>query len=348
VDGLEPRHAFAPPDLAGGLDVRRLSGPADLDAARPFLGTLADPAASPFTALNSAFWSEAILVRIPAGLKAPIPVHLLFLSAGGATPRVGSPRVLVVAEEDSEVSVVESYVGLGPGVRLTNAVTEIVVGRGARVDHYRLQREDRGAYHVGALAARVGRDGRFRSTAVSVGGAISRVDLHVELAGEGAEGILHGLYEATGTQVVDHHTTIDHAVPHGTSRELYKGILDGHARAVFHGRVNVRAGAQKTDAIQANTNLLLSEGALVHSTPQLEILANDVKCKHGATVGQLDRDVLFYLRSRGIGEAQARRLLIHAFAGEIADRIPVEAVRAQLGGCLVTMAGGEAGREYAV
>ncbi|HEU4339432.1 MAG TPA: Fe-S cluster assembly protein SufD, partial [Planctomycetota bacterium] len=223
-------------------------------------------------------------------------------------------------------------------VYLTNAVTEISMGVNASVDYTKVQRESHQAYHLAALQVRQGRGSVLRSHSIALGAAISRNEAGAELAGEGAEATLNGLFEGTGRQIVDNHTTIDHVAPNTTSRELYKGILGGQSRGVFDGRIIVRPEAQKTNAMQASRNLLLSKDALVNTKPQLEILANDVKCKHGATVGQLDENVLFYLRSRGIGLADARRLLIHAFASEILDQVAVEAVRKQLGGCLFMIA----------
>jgi Fe-S cluster assembly protein SufD len=297
------------------------------------LGRLAPVDGRAFVALNTAFMRDGAFVRVARGVRLEPPLHLLFLSTDRGAPFVTHPRILVVAEEDAHLSVVESFVGLS-GVYLTNAVTEISIGDRASVDYTKVQRESHQAYHVAALQVRQGRGSVFRSNSIALGAAISRNDAGTELAGEGSEATLNGLFEGTGRQVVDNHTTIDHASPNTTSRELYKGILGGQSRGVFDGRILVRAAAQKTNAMQASRNLLLSKDALVNTKPQLEILANDVKCKHGATVGQLDENVLFYLRSRGIGLADARRLLIHAFASEILDQIAVDGVRKQLGGCL--------------
>ncbi len=282
-----------------------------------------------FSALNAAFAVDGAVVRIPRGTSLAAPLHLLFLSTTREEPFVVYPRIRMTAEEGASVSVVESYVG-GTGPHLTDAVVEVRLGDGASVRWCKLQHEGAEAYHVASIGVRLGRNSTFLSHSISLGAAISRNDLSVRLAGEGAECSLDGLYELTGGQLSDHHTTIDHAAPHGTSRELYKGILDGRSRGVFDGRILVRPEAQKTNAVQTNKNLLLSDGALVNTKPQLEIFANDVKCKHGATIGKLDPDVLFYLRSRGIGSGEARRLLIHAFACEVLDGIPIGAVREQL------------------
>jgi Fe-S cluster assembly protein SufD len=259
------------------------------------------------------------------------PIHLVFFSCPQAgVPAVSHPRVLVVAGRASQVAIIESYGGSEGQVYFTNAVSELVVEDGAIVDHYRLQRESEKAFHVGTLCATQGRASRFSSHAVSLGAALSRTDIRQVFAGEGGECVLSGLFMGGGTQHTDTHTWVDHAEPHCSTREMYRGIVDGRARGVFAGRILVRPGAQKTDAIQSNKNLVLSREALVHSLPQLEILADDVKCKHGSTTGQLDPLALFYLRSRGIGGEAARALLTYAFASDVVQRMAVEPLRAGL------------------
>jgi len=320
--------------LPPGATVSRL--PFQDPAVEAHLARLAPVEGRVFTALNTAFMRDGAFVRLAKGVRLEAPIHLLFLATNRSPAFVAFPRILIVAEEGSRASIVESFVGIS-GTYLTDVVTEVILGEGATLDHTKVQRESHDAYHVAALQVRQGRQSVFTSHSIALGAAISRTDAGATLDGEGAEVTLNGLFEGTGRQVVDHHTTIDHARPHTTSRELFKGILGGKSRGVFDGRIVVRAGAQKTNAMQASKNLLLSKEALVHTKPQLEILANDVKCKHGATIGQLDDDVLFYMRSRGIGLAEARRLLIHAFASEILDRVSVEAVRSQIGGCLFMM-----------
>jgi Fe-S cluster assembly protein SufD len=288
--------------------------------------------AHPFAALNTALFEDGALIEIEAGSVAVEPIHLLHVSLPGEgdEPTLAHPRTLVLAGRDSRTRLVSTYGGQ-PGERaMTNAVVEVALADGARVDHTRLQRESESAFHVALVAVRQGRDARYVEHAINVGAALARTDVDVVLAGEGAECVLDGLFLGGGAQHMDTHTRIDHAVPHGTSRELYKGVLDGRARGVFHGLIVVREGAQKSDAWQANRNLLLSPEALVNSTPQLEIRADDVKCKHGSTTGQLDPQALFYLRSRGIGEEAARALLTYAFASEIVQRIEVEPVRGRL------------------
>jgi Fe-S cluster assembly protein SufD len=209
-------------------------------------------------------------------------------------------------------------------------VTEIAVGEGAVLRHYKLQRESREAFHLQTIAVRQARASHFTSVHAAFGGALARTDIRADLEGEGSECILDGLFVGAGSQHLDTHTTISHAAPHTTSREVYRGVLDGRARGVFHGRIVVRPGAQKTDAMQTNKNLLLSRDALVDSTPALEIFADDVKCKHGSTIGQLDATALFYLRSRGIGEREARAILTRAFAADVAGRVALPSLRAEI------------------
>jgi Fe-S cluster assembly protein SufD len=236
--------------------------------------------------------------------------------------------VLVLAGARSQASLVQTF--RGEGRSFTNAVTEISLGEGAILEHTLFQRESATACHVHTLAARQARGSRLTSHNIALGAALARTNLNVVLAAEGAECALYGLFVGKGAQHLDLHTLIDHASPRCVSRELYKGILDGAARGVFHGTILVRAGAQKTDAVQTNKNLLLSGQALVNSTPALEILADDVKCRHGSTTGQLDAAALFYLRARGIGEEAARALLTWAFAADVAERIAVPSVRAEV------------------
>jgi Fe-S cluster assembly protein SufD len=297
----------------------------------PHLGRVSGPEQNVFADLNTAMAEDGAVVFVAPGRLVAEPIHLLFLSTSPpGAPTAAHPRTLIVAGRGSQARVVESYGGPPGEPYLANAVTEIVVEDGAVLDHVRLQREGVDGFHLATTAAVLQRDARFSSHSVSLGGALSRHDLRVLLSGPGAECVLNGLFVGRGTQHVDHHTWVDHAVPHGTSRELYKGILDERARGVFDGKVLVRAGAAKTDAQQANKNLLLSREARVDSIPALEILTDDVKCKHGSTTGQLDETALFYLRSRGLGEAQARSLLTYAFASDLVQKLPVPGLRAGL------------------
>jgi Fe-S cluster assembly protein SufD len=270
---------------------------------------------------------------VAKGRAAPAPVHLLFAST--RADAASYPRVLVVAERDSECTVVEDYVALHEGAYLVNAVTEIAVGEGARVRHVRLQRESQAGFHIAACGVRVGRDAQYASTSIALGGRISRYNLNITQAGEGAQCQVDGLALLGGRQLADTHSLLDHTAPNGRSRQLHKCIVGGAAHAVFNGKIFVRRGAQLTDSSQQSRNLLLSERAHVDTKPQLEIFADDVKCAHGATVGQLDPDQVFYLESRGLSEATAHDLLTFAFAAEIVERIPVPALVRRLEETLV-------------
>jgi Fe-S cluster assembly protein SufD len=294
------------------------------------LGSLAGGGGHAFTALNTALFCDGAFVHVPRGVTLARPIQILVLGGGGASPTAAFPRVLIVAEEGAEATVIETYASLGRGVHLCCPTREIVAGQGARLDHYVMQLENEAAFHVSTQQVRLDRDASFTSHAFTFGGGLVRNDVNATLAGEGASLVLDGLYYATGSQHVDTHMVVDHAAPHGESHELYKGVLDGRASAVFNGLIHVHPGAQKTNAKQSNRNLLLSREALANSNPQLRIYADDVKCTHGSTVGQLDEDAIFYLRSRGIGRDEARALLTRAFAGEVVERVKPPALRAQL------------------
>lgn len=337
------RFAPALSDLSGlppGVRVRSLASAAGDEAAgrdgcAAHVGRLARFENHAFTALNTAFLRDGAVIEVDGGVVFEPPVHLLFVSSSAKAPVLSQPRVLLTAGAGSEIRVAESHVGAGEAPYLSNAVTEVRADDDAVVDHYTVVRQADAAYHVGALAVRLGRASNFSSHTITAGGAIVRNEAGVVLGGEGGECTLNGLYLANGRQLVDNQTTIDHAVPHCDSHELYKGILDGRSRAVFNGKIVVRLDAQKTDARQSNKALLLSEDAQITTKPQLEIFADDVKCTHGATVGQLDPDALFYLRSRALSAAQARQLLIHAFAADLLGRIKVEAIRRRLDALLL-------------
>jgi Fe-S cluster assembly protein SufD len=294
----------------------------------PWLGRFAKFDRHPFVALNTAFLRDGAFVHVPRGAVTG-PIHLLFLSSseeGRAT--VSFPRNLFVAGENSQTAIIETYAGLNG--YFTSPVTELVAGPGSRVDHYKVQRESLEAFHMATFQVYGERAAMPSSHSISIGGALVRNDVNALLDGEGIDCILNGLYFGDGRQVVDNHMRVEHAKPHCASHELYKGVLDGKSRAVFNGLIHVRHGAQKTDAKQSNRNLLLSRDAIANSNPQLEIFADDVKCTHGSTVGQLDEDAVFYLRSRGIGAEAARSLLTYAFASDIVERIKVEPVRRDL------------------
>jgi Fe-S cluster assembly protein SufD len=297
------------------------------DELEPFVTRVAPFDRNPFVALNTAFLDEGACIQLPAGAIVEKPIHVLFVAQNGGRSLMTHPRVVIVCGANSQASIVETYAGVVGARYFTNTVVEIVLGENAVLDHYKLQYESDEAYHVGAIHLRAERSATCASHSISIGGALVRNDVVAVLNGEGVECTLNGLYMADAKRLVDHHTTIDHARPHCGSRETYKGILAGHARGVFNGKIIVRPDAQKTDAKQTNRALLLSEDALINTKPQLEIFANDVKCTHGAAVGQLDDEALFYLRSRGLGDAEARRLLIRAFAADVLNRLPLDAVR---------------------
>jgi len=336
--------AFSSLDLPPGVRVTSLATVLKEDPRRaePFLGRRTKLDGQPFAALNTAFMSDGAFVHVDRDVRLTQPIHVLFLSSFHGDPYATFPRLLVVLEQGASATVVESYLGPAGGTYFTCAVTEADLAEGSVLELTKVQRESREAFHVAAVDARLARSATLTHHSVSFGGRLARNEIGGALAGEGADLSLNGLFEVGGTQLSVHHTAIDHASPNTTSRELYKGVLDGRGRGVFDGRILVRPGAQKISAMQSSKNLLLSSEALVHTKPQLEIFANDVKCKHGATIGQLDQDMLFYMRSRGLAEAEARRLLVHAFASEIVDRIKVEGVRAQVGGCLGMMLAGAA------
>jgi Fe-S cluster assembly protein SufD len=291
------------------------------------LGQLASDDNACFAALNSAFIRDGAFVHVPRGVVVERPIHLLFISTDNSSPTASHPRNLIIAQRDTQATIIESYVGLNDGVYLTNAVTEVSVAENAVVDHCKLQQESADGYHVATTQVRQQRASRFSSHYFSLGGQLVRNEVNVTLDDEGCECTLNGLYIAAGDQHMDSRTRIDHAKPHCNSHELYKGILDDRAKGVFNGIIYVHPDAQKTDAKQSNRVLLLSDDAVIDTKPQLEIYADDVKCTHGATVGQIDETALYYLRSRGIYEDLARSLLVYAFANEIASALPLEAVR---------------------
>ncbi len=302
-----------------------------LGARRPLLEAhLAQHAAfesQPFVALNTALLHDGACVVLPRGVAMRDPIHLLWLSTASQGPIVSHPRTILILEPQAELTLVEDYVSLGTESHFTNPVTEIVLGDGAVLDYYKLQRESRSAYHVGAIEVHQSRDSSFHSTSIAFGGSRTRNDLRCLLDGEGASCRLHGLNVIADAQLVDDHTSIVHARPHCTSHEIYKTILDGAAQGVFNGAVFVAKDAQKTNSRQENRNLVLSKEALMNTKPELQIHADDVKCSHGATVGELEADALFYLRARGIDTKTARRILTYAFANDVLERIRLEPLR---------------------
>lgn len=310
-----------------------------------------------FVALNTAFMNDGGFIHIPKGLVLERPIYLLFVSTGGDKPAAMHPRNLILVERESQATIIEGYIGLDvtPGTRnsgglsnfenvyFTNAVTEMVVGEGAVVHYAKVQRESERAFHIATVQVQQERSSNVTTHSVAFGSTLAREALDIVLGGEGAESQLNGLYVITGSQHVDNHTTIDHAKPHCNSREVYKGVLDGRSAGVFNGKIKVRKDAQKTDAKQSNKNLLLSEDAVINTKPQLEIYADDVKCTHGATIGQIDQEAIFYLRSRGIGIEEARSLLTYAFANDVLERITYKALRDRLRDALFARLAKQAG-----
>jgi len=293
------------------------------------LGRLSGEGSDAFSALNTAFIGGGAFLHVGKAAVASAPVQLLFVSTAEAEAAT-FPRVLVVAERDSRLDLIETYASVGEAAYLTNAVVEVFVGEGAQVTHYKVQDEGASAFHVASTRAELSRSSLYDLTTVTLGAQLSRHNIEILLESEGAECRVDGLYIVGTGQHADTHSLIDHRVPDCASRQNYKGILDGRSRAVFNGRVFVREDARGTDAVQSNKNLLLSREARVDTKPQLEIYNDDVKCAHGATVGQLDEEELFYLVSRGLHTDLARNLLTYGFAEEIVERIKFESIRAQL------------------
>lgn len=318
--------------LPEGVEVRSLADVLESspEKVEPHLGRYARFEDHAFVALNTAFMGDGAFVRVAPGRVIEKPIHLIFVSTAAADASVAHIRNLIVVEENSQAAVVERYVGLGDAVYLTNAVSEVVAGANTVIDHYKLQQESVEAFHIATLQYHQGGSSNVRSHNVALGAGLSRNDVNAVLDGEGGDCLLNGFYLGTDRQHIDNHTRIYHVKPHCTSLEIYKGILNDHARGVFNGRIIVDKEAQKTNAIQTNRNLLLSDDSLVNSNPQLEIYADDVKCTHGSTIGQLDEESMFYLRSRGLSYEAARALLISAFAGEVFDQMKIDAIRAAL------------------
>jgi Fe-S cluster assembly protein SufD len=327
-----PGLSSSPRSLPAGLKVMSLAHAltAARDLVEPHLARYADVQQDAFAALNTAFLEDGAFVHIPRGVVLEEPIHCLYVATEAGAPAITHPRNLILAGDDSQAAVVEDYVALTDEVYFSNAVTELVVGQNGVVGHYLIERENPQAYNVSTLRIQQGRSSNVASHSVLVGGALVRNNIHPVLAGEGAECLINGLFMATGRQHMDNYMKVEHAAPHCDSRQFYHGILDGQSRGVFHGRIVVHKGAQKTDAKQTNRNLLLSEEAQIDTKPQLEIYADDVKCTHGATIGQIDEEAVFYLRSRGIALEAARALLLFAFAGESLQRMKVEPIRRHL------------------
>lgn len=294
------------------------------------LGRYSPPETDAFAALNRAFFRDGAFVYVPPGQALEHAVHLLFLTTATEPGQAVHTRNLIVAGPGSRLTVIEQYASLADGAHVTNATTELAAADHALVEHTRFLDEHPASFHLAALHLHCGRASNVAAHSILTGSRLARANIHARLAGEGLECVLNGLYLTRGEQLADHHMIVEHAAPHGASHEYFNGILRDRSKGVFHGRILVQPGAQKTDAKQTNKNLLLSDDATVNTKPQLEIYADDVKCTHGATIGQLDPEAIFYLRARGVGVETARQMLIHAFAGEIIERIQCEPLREEL------------------
>jgi Fe-S cluster assembly protein SufD len=332
VNGRYAPGLSSPQPLPDGVKVNSVAHAltADRDSLEQHLARYADYQDDAFCALNTAFMEDGSFVRILPGTVLQEPIYLLYVSTPSALPTIVHPRNLILAGDNSQATVVEEYVSLSANVYFSNVVTEVVVGENSVLTHYLIERESTQAFKVSTLRIQQGRSSNVASHSVLLGGALVRNNVHPVLAGEGCDCLINGLFMATGQQHMDNYMKVEHASPHCNSRQFYNGILDGKSRGVFHGRIIVHKDAQKTDAKQTNKNLLLSDEAQIDTKPQLEIYADDVKCTHGATIGQIDDDAIFYLRSRGIAEASARDLLLLAFASENFQRMKVEPIRSYL------------------
>jgi len=330
VDGIFAPDVSEIGDLPDGVVVSNLvlGATSGSEAVAQHLGSLAPLEEHPFAALNSALIADGAFIHVPAGMELDRPIQLVFVSGSETRATLSAPRILIVAEAASRATVIEQHVG--DSSSLTCPVSEIVIGEKASLHHVIVQEENLSAHHLAVRQMQLAADSRYSAQSISLGGALARTDIGVVLDGERAEASLDGLYLGDGNQQANTHLTVRHASPNCNSHQLYKGILAGRAKAVFNGRIIVDQDAQKTDARQSNRNLLLSDDAVVNSNPQLEIFADDVRCTHGSTVGQLDEEAVFYLRSRGIGREEAIQLLTLAFAGEILERIPVVELRERL------------------
>jgi Fe-S cluster assembly protein SufD len=318
--------------IPDGVRIENLSTALAKDSAlvEKHLGKYAHTKNNAFAALNQAFFSDGAFIFVPKGVEIAEPIQLIYISSAKNSGETIQPRNLIIAEANSKLTVAESYLSTGDAAYFTNAVTEILAGDNAAIEHVKLQDEAVSAFHVATIAGEFGRASNVNVHSFALGAKLSRTNIRTKLAGEGLECILNGLYLTRGEQLADHHMIVEHAQPHCASHEYFNGILDDKSKGVFHGRIYVHPIAQKTDAKQTNKNLLLSDDATADTKPQLEIYADDVKCTHGATVGQLNDESIFYLRSRGLDAETARRMLIHAFAGEIIARVKCEPVREEL------------------
>jgi Fe-S cluster assembly protein SufD len=332
VDGLYSAKLSSLRTLPAGVRLTNLASALTTDSAllEKHLGRYARVEGNAFAALNQAFFLDGAFIHVPANVTVPEPIQLVFISSARAAGATLHPRNLILAGANSRLTVIENYASAGDATYVTNAVTELLADDQAVVELVKIQDEAAAAYHVATIQGQFGRTSNVQLHSFALGARLSRNNIRAKLAGEGLECILNGLYLTKDEQLADHHMIVEHAQPHCASHEYFNGILDDKSKGVFHGRILVRQIAQKTDAKQTNKNLLLSDDATANTKPQLEIYADDVKCTHGATIGQLNDESIFYLRSRGLSTETARRMLIHAFAGEIIERIRYEPVREEL------------------
>ncbi len=332
VNGRYAAHLSSPGLLQGGLVVQSLiqAFRDNRDVLKQHLARYAEYQHDAFCALNTAFLEDGAFVHVPRGRIIEQPIRLLYVSTATGDPIMTHPRNLIILGEDSQAVILEDYVSRGDEVYFSNVVTEVVVGQNCVLSHYMIEQESQEAFNVSTLRVEQGRSSNVASHTVLLGGALVRNNVHPVLAGEGGECLINGLFMGTGRQHMDNFMRVEHASPHCDSRQFYQGILDGRSHGVFSGRIIVHKDAQKTDAKQTNNNLLLSQEAQIDTKPQLEIYADDVKCTHGATIGQIDDNAIFYLRSRGIDEEAARAMLLFGFANESLERMKVEAIRKHL------------------
>jgi Fe-S cluster assembly protein SufD len=329
VNGKFSRELSAIGQLPAGVSVNSLAEEisANSSSVESHLGRYLDIRRDVFSALNTAFAEDGGYVHVRRGVVLTDPIYLLFISTSADKPLMSHPRNLIVIENEAQATIVEDYVSIGETTAFSNTATELIAGENAVVSHYMIEREHRQAFNISTLRIQQGRSANVSSHSVLLGGGLVRNNVHPVLAGEGGECLINGLFIGNGRQHLDNYMQVEHASPHCASRQFYNGILDDHAHGVFHGRIIVHKDAQKTDAKQTNRNLLLSDDSRIDTKPQLEIYADDVKCTHGATIGQIEENALFYLRSRGIDEISARKLLLLAFANECLDRMAPNVAR---------------------
>lgn len=327
VDGVLRTDLSQIDKLPDGITVT----PLNQEESNPFVtenfGTVAKDQKHPFLALNSSLFNDGLFVHIGKNVQCAAPIHIINVISDHGSATLVNPRVLVIAEEESSATIIESYVGPDGVAYLSNPVSEFVIKSQSNIDHYRLQLDGNESYHTATLDARQEKDSRFSTQTFTFGGKLTRNDTGLHMDGANGYGVMNGVYHISDSQVVDNHTRIDHAYPNCETHELFKGVLDGHARGVFNGSIMVRQIAQKTDSKQTNRTLLLSSDALINTNPQLEIFADDVKCTHGATIGQIEETQLYYLRSRGISEKEARRILVFAFANDVVEKVAYEPLK---------------------